>query len=60
MDFWRVYFELFKTLTGRVPWGSVLKSKEVQGGWTFLKEEILKMQEQIDSICCKMSQWGSG
>jgi len=33
-----VNFELFKTLVGRVPWDSVLKSKGVQEGWTLLKK----------------------
>ena len=27
LDFWRVGFELFRTLAGRVPWDSVLKGK---------------------------------
>ena len=38
LDFWWVNFELFKTLVGRVPWDSVLKSKGVQEGWTLLKK----------------------
>jgi len=36
---------------------SVLKGKGVQKGWTFLKREILKAQEQAIPECHKMSCW---
>jgi len=37
---------LFRGLVDRVYWEEVLKGKGVQEGWTFLKKEILKFQEQ--------------
>jgi len=45
-DIRRVDFRLFRTLVERVSWERVLKGKEVQEGWTFFKEEVLKAQEQ--------------
>ena len=39
-------FELFRTLVGRAPWDSDLKGKGVQEGWSLLKREVLKVQEQ--------------
>jgi len=45
MDFRRADFGPFRMLVERVPWETVLKSKEVQAGWTFFKEEVLKAQE---------------
>ena len=32
LDFWRVDFELFRTLVGRIPLDSVLKGKEAEEG----------------------------
>jgi len=58
MDFWRADFGLLRTLVERVPWERVLKSKGVQKGWTFLKEEVLKAQQQAVPMCCKTNQWG--
>ncbi|PKU48714.1 rna-directed dna polymerase from mobile element jockey-like [Limosa lapponica baueri] len=46
MDFRRADFGLFKSLLNRVPWEAALKGKGVQEGWTFFKEEVLKVQEQ--------------
>ena len=56
LDFWRVDFELFRTLVGRVPWESVLKCRGVQEGWTLLKKEVLKAREQAIPMCHKMNQ----
>ena len=39
-------FELFRTLVGRAPRDSDLKGKGVQEGWSLLKREVLKAQEQ--------------
>ena len=58
MDFCRADFELFRTLVGRVPWDSVLKSKGVDEGWLLLKKEVFEGQEQAVPLCLKMSQWG--
>jgi len=58
MDFPRGDFGLFRTLVERVSWKRVLKGKGVQAGWTFLKEEVLKAQEQAVPMCHKMNQWG--
>lgn len=33
--------------TGRIPWESALKVKEVQEGWMFLEREVLKVQEEL-------------
>jgi len=54
--FWRVDFELFRALVGRVPWESVLKDKEIHEGWMLLKKEVLKVQAV--PLCCMMSQTG--
>jgi len=53
MDFRRADFGLFRTLVERV-----LKSKGVQTGWTFFKEELLKAQEQAVPMRHKTNQWG--
>jgi len=45
-------------LVERVPWDRVLKGKGVQEGWTFFKEEILKVQEQAVPMCRKTNRWG--
>jgi len=58
MDFQRADFGLLRTLAERVPWERVLKGKGVQAGWTFFKEEVLKVQEQAVPMCCKMNPWG--
>ena len=58
LDFQRADFELFRRLVGGVPWGSVLKSKGVQDGWSLFKEEALKVQEQAVQLCCKVSWEG--
>lgn len=54
-DFWRVDTELFRTLAGKIPWDSILKSKGIWEGWMLLKKEVLKMQEQTVPLCCKMN-----
>jgi len=58
LNFQRMDFELFRTLVGRVTWDSVLKSKGVQESWSLLKKEVLEVEEQSVSLCCKMSQRG--
>ncbi|PKU39627.1 hypothetical protein llap_10073 [Limosa lapponica baueri] len=52
LDF-RADFGLFRSLVDRVPWESVLKGKEIQGGWTFFKKKVLKLQEQAIPVCRK-------
>ena len=58
MDFQRAGFGLFRALVERVPWEAVLKGKGVQEGWAFFKKEVLKVQDQAVSMCCKMNRWG--
>jgi len=48
-------FELFSSLVRRVPWDSLLKGKGVQEGWTLLKKEVSKAQEQAVPPSLKMS-----
>jgi len=36
-----------------VPWERVLKGKQVQEGWTFFKEEVLKAHEKAVHMCHK-------
>lgn len=43
-------------LLGKVSWESVLKDRGVSEGWTLLKNEILKAQEQAFCLCLRMSQ----
>lgn len=38
LDFQRADFGLFKMMTGRVPWKSVLQGKGAQEVWTLVKE----------------------
>ena len=45
-------------LVDRVPWEAVLKGQGVWEGWTFLRKEILKVQEQAVPMHQKMSQVG--
>jgi len=56
--FRRNFLVLFKTLVERVPWGTVLKGKEVQEVWTCFKKELLHAQEQAVPMCCKMNWRG--
>jgi len=35
-----------------------LEGNGVQKGWTLLKKEVLKVQEQAVPLSCKMSWWG--
>ena len=56
LNFYRADFELFRTMVGRIPWETVLKSKGFQEVWTLLKKGILKAQEQSVPLCCKMIQ----
>ena len=56
LDFWRVDLELFRRLVGGVPWNSILECKGVQDGWLLFKKEVLKAQEQVVSLTCKMSR----
>jgi len=58
MDFCWADFGLFRMLVERVPGERVLKGKEVQAGWTFFKEEVLKAQEQAVPTCYKTYWWG--
>jgi len=44
-------FGLFRSLVDRVPWEAVLKGKGVQEGWTFFREEVLKVQQQAVPMC---------
>ncbi|KAK4824656.1 hypothetical protein QYF61_017029 [Mycteria americana] len=46
LDFRRADFGLFRRLVERVPWEAALMGKGVQEGWTFFKEEVLKVQDQ--------------
>lgn len=45
LDLGRADFGLLRRLAGRVPWNAVLNGRGVQEAWTFLRKEILKMQE---------------
>ncbi|KAK4815696.1 hypothetical protein QYF61_006679 [Mycteria americana] len=58
LDFRRADFGLFRRLVERVPWEAALMGKGVQEGWTFLKEEVLKAQEQAVPRCQKTSRRG--
>ena len=58
LKFWGADFKLFRTLVGRIPWDSVQKGKDVEEGWTFLKNEVLQAQEQAVPLCCKMCWQG--
>ncbi|KAK4822092.1 hypothetical protein QYF61_009792 [Mycteria americana] len=58
LDFRRAEFGLFRRLVKRVPWEAALMGKGVQEGWTFVKEEVLKAQEQAVPRCRKMSWRG--
>jgi len=58
MELQRAHFGLFRMLAERVTWERVLKGKGVQEGWTFFKEEVLKAQEHVVSMCCKMNRRG--
>ncbi|KAM9250266.1 kinesin-like protein KIF18B [Cariama cristata] len=51
LDFCRADFGLFRPLVGRVPWEPVVKGKEVQEGWAFFEEVILKAEEQAVPVC---------
>jgi len=59
LDFQRVDFDLFRTLTGRVPWESVLKGKGIKEGWMILKKKVLQAQKQAVSECHKIG-WRKG
>jgi len=43
LDFWRANFRQFRTLAGRVPWDTVLKSNGDKEDWTFLQKDILML-----------------
>ncbi|KAK4818602.1 hypothetical protein QYF61_015464 [Mycteria americana] len=58
LDFWRADFGLFRRLVERVPWEAALMGKGVQEGWTFFKEEVLKVQERAVPRCQKTSRRG--
>jgi len=58
MDFQRADLGLFRLLAEKVPGERVLKGKEVQAGWTFFKDEVLKVQKQAVPMCRKTNQWG--
>jgi len=58
MEFQRADFGLFRILSERVPWETVLKGKGVQAGWTFFKKQVLKAQEQAVPMCRKTNRWG--
>lgn len=58
MDFQRVGFDLFGSLVERVPWGTVLRGKGIQQGWTFFRKDVLEAQELTVPMCCKMNWWG--
>lgn len=51
LDIQRADFGLFRTLFRRVPWETVLKGR----AWTFLENEMLKVQEQAVPMSYKMS-----
>lgn len=57
LDCWRADCGLFKGLVDRVSWEAVLKGKRVQGGWTFLEKELLKVQEQAVPMCTWGEDW---
>jgi len=46
LGFWKADFGLFRGLVDSVPWDAVLKGKGIQEGWTFLRKETFKAQEQ--------------
>lgn len=46
--------DLFRSLVDKLPWKAVLKSKGVQGVWTFFKK-IPQVWEQAIPTCQKMS-----
>jgi len=54
-----VDFDLFRTLTGRVPWESVLKGKGIKESWMILKKKVLQAQKQAVSECPKIG-WRKG
>jgi len=54
--FWQTSIK--KNIFLRLPWGSVLESKGVQGGWLLFKKEVLKVQEQAVPLSHKMSRHG--
>ena len=54
--FWQTSIK--KNIFLRLPWGSVLESKGVQGGWLLFKKEVLKVQEQAVPLRHKMSRRG--
>ncbi|RMB99816.1 hypothetical protein DUI87_23593 [Hirundo rustica rustica] len=58
LDFRRADFGLFKRLTQRVPWETVLENKGVQERWVCFKTEILRAQEQTVPVCRKTSRRG--
>ena len=58
LDFQRMDFGLFRRLVDRVPWEAALIGKGVQEGWTFFKEEVLKVQDQAVPRCRKTSRRG--
>jgi len=58
MDILKADIGLFRTLVERVPWEKVLKGKGVPAGWTFLKGEVLKAQEQAVPVCHKTNRRG--
>ena len=41
-----------------VPWGTVLKGKGAQEGWSYFKEELLKAQEKAIPKSQKTSRQG--
>lgn len=54
LGFQRADFGLLRGLAEKVPWEGTLKDKGIQEHRMFSKEKILKVQEQIDSMCQKM------
>lgn len=40
-----------------VSWDSELKGDGFQESWSFLRKEVLEVQEQSVPLCCKMSWW---
>lgn len=51
LGFQRTDFDLFRTLTQKVPWEAAFKNKEAQEGWIYFKKEILKTQKWAVLMC---------
>lgn len=55
LDFQRTDFDFFRDLKDKVLCETLLKGKGDQEGWIFFKNKIMKVQEQANPVCQKMS-----